>query len=344
MPARAKFARACFRPAISPILKAERDPQSKIQNGIFMAKSIEINNGRGSVIGSFTFDESPVHLQASRTASGFNLQLPFSISLASVVEGAPAPMVSDIRGVIFAGSPNQRVEIGRLFSDSSYTAPYRSRDSSQKDVAWQGYMTWLGSFVDLAFYNKLRDGGPVQFIVQPEWRLCYVFGIPMGESGHLVCTLPEWRRPSEYEVSVGYSRDVWVRMLRSLKVAENVLVEIPLPGCPSPEWEEVWKGLLDARNAFEQGGSTGWKGCVTGVRLALEKWRDIESEQMGPGSIKPKQSDLEARTKKERLDNLRWYLMQAAHLGPHTAADEWTRDDALLLLSTLSALLAERKP
>jgi len=36
--------------------------------------------------------------------------------------------------------------------------------------------------------------------------------------------------------------------------------------------------------------------------------------------------------------------MQSAHLGPHTPAEEWTRDDALLLLSTLSALLAERKP
>jgi hypothetical protein len=71
-------------------------------------------------------------------------------------------------------------------------------------------------------------------------------------------------------------------MLQSVGAAENVLVEIPLPGKPSPEWDGVWSALI-AKNAIEQGGSTGWKGCVTAVRLALEKWRDIEKEQMGAG-------------------------------------------------------------
>jgi hypothetical protein len=139
-----------------------------------MAQTVEINNGRGSVVGSFTFDESPIHLQASRTATGFNLQLPFKISLASVIMGEPAPMVSDIRGAIFAGSHSERVEIGRLYCDSSYTAGFRNPNSSQKDSEQQGQMIWRGSFVDLAYYNKLRDGGPVQFLVQPEWRLCYI--------------------------------------------------------------------------------------------------------------------------------------------------------------------------
>jgi len=55
-------------------------------------------------------------------------------------------------------------------------------------------------------------------------------------------------------------------------------------------------------------------------------------------------TDRESRTKKQRLNALRWHLMQAAHLGPHTGAEEWSRDDALLMLSVLSALLAERKP
>jgi hypothetical protein len=133
-------------------------------------------------------------------------------------------------------------------------------------------------------------------------------------------------------------------MLRKLGIAENVLVEVPLPGSPSPNWAGVWRGLIDARNAFEQGGSTGWKGCVTGVRLALEKWQQLEPEDKGPGWVSPSRSDREARTKKQRLDNLRWHLLQVAHLGAHTGAEDWTRDDALLMLSTLSVLLAERKP
>jgi hypothetical protein len=323
---------------------AESDTRLDYSEGGSMAHTLEIKTGRGSVIGTFAFDESPAYLQASRTATGFNLRLPFSISLASVLSGTPAPMVSDIRSVIFAGSPNQRVEIGRLFCDSSYIAPYRSCDSSQKDTIQTGYMTWLGSFADLAFYNKLRDGGLVQFLVQPEWRLCDVFETTIGEADHMVCTLPEWRRPSECEVVVGYSRDVWVKMLRSLNVAENVLVEIPLPVCPSSDWDGVWEGLRNARDAFEQGGSTGWKNCIMGVRLALERWQKIEKENMGPGWKAPSIQEREARTKKERFDNLRWHLYQAAHRGAHTGADEWTRDDAVLLLSMLSALLAERKP
>jgi hypothetical protein len=309
-----------------------------------MAQKIEISDGHGNVVGSFAFDESPVVLQASRTAAGFNLQLPFSISLAPVLTGAPAPMVSDFRGVILAGPSNQRVEIGRVFCDDSFRAPNRIRDSSQTDGARTGHMTWLGSFADLAFYNKLRDGGLVQFVIRPEWRFCHVFETSVGGSSYSACTLPEWRRPNVCDVSVGYSQDVWVKMLRSLNVAENVLVEIPLPVCPSSEWEGVWEGLLNARDAFEQGGATAWKNCIMGVRLALERWQKIEKENMGLGWQPPSRQDKEARTKKERYDNLRWHLYQAAHRGAHTGADEWSRDDAVLLFSTLSALLAERRP
>jgi hypothetical protein len=132
-------------------------------------------------------------------------------------------------------------------------------------------------------------------------------------------------------------------MLQRLGVAENVLVEIPLPGNPTGDWDPVWRALIDSRNYFEQGGETGWKGCVASVRLALEKWRDIEVEDAGPGFVKPTVPQREARTKKQRLNQLRWDLLQMAHEGPHTHAAHWTRDDALLMLSTLSALLAERE-
>jgi hypothetical protein len=99
----------------------------------------------------------------------------------------------------------------------------------------------------------------------------------------------------------------------------------------------VWHALRDARDSFDTGGSTGWKNCVTAVRLALEEWRKIEQEDKGL-------ADTQARTKIQRIDNLRWHLIQLAHYAAHTKADEWTRDDALLALSTLSALLAVRKP
>jgi hypothetical protein len=132
--------------------------------------------------------------------------------------------------------------------------------------------------------------------------------------------------------------------VRKLGLSENVLVEVPLPTSPSESWSGAWSALVNARNAFEQGGNSGWQGTVTSVRLALERWRNIEQENQGPGWTAPSRADRELRSRKERLDAVRWHLMQAAHLGPHTGAEEWSRDDALLMLATLSGLLAVRKP
>ncbi len=307
-----------------------------------MAQTIEIKKPGGTVIGWVTFDENPVRFQVYRTAKGFNLQLPIEIAFALVGTDEMVPMAHDLKGIIYAGPPDRRVEVGRLLCDTSHKGGQYVGKSPGTPYKRQAQMVWLGSFAELGYYENLRAGGPVRFDLYFEGQLCYLF--PLNKSDCMGRTESEPFYSHVGSVSLTYPKEAWVNMLRELGAAENVLVEVPLPVCPSSEWEGVWKGLLDARNYFEQGGSTGWKGCVTGVRLALEKWRDIEKEQMGPGWVKPQRPDLEARTKKERLDNLRWHLMQAAHLGPHTPAEEWTRDDALLLLSTLSALLAERKP
>jgi len=119
-----------------------------------------------------------------------------------------------------------------------------------------------------------------------------------------------------------------------------VLVEIPFAFDPPSGWEPVWHALLDARNSFDTGGSTGWKNCIASARHALEEWQKIEKEDSGPGWQRPSQADLQSRSKSQRIDNIRWHLMQVAHFAVHSKADEWTRDDALLVLSTLSALIA----
>jgi hypothetical protein len=45
-----------------------------------MAQPIEIRGRNGRLIGSVSFDESPIHLQTYRTANGFNLLLPIEIA------------------------------------------------------------------------------------------------------------------------------------------------------------------------------------------------------------------------------------------------------------------------
>ena len=146
---------------------------------------------------------------------------------------------------------------------------------------------------------------------------------------------------------IHYSRETWTNTLRQLEFNDSFVIEIPYPSDPpAKDWDEVWKALQDARRAFDQGGSTGWKGAANSVRHALEKWKDIQGEAVdhGEGWKAPTLQEKEGRTKRQRFDNIRWHLYQLAHLSAHTGADDWTRDDAMLLLSTLSALLAVRKP
>src|SRR3990167_2125734 len=89
---------------------------------------------------------------------------------------------------------------------------------------------------------------------------------------------------------------------------------------------------MEARDAFEQGGTTGWKTCGAAVRRALENWQEIEKGDMVPGWESQSRQERENRTKRQRLDILRWYLLQLAHLAVHSSANEWSRDDALLML------------
>ncbi len=123
-----------------------------------------------------------------------------------------------------------------------------------------------------------------------------------------------------------------------------MLIEVPLPSSPPTPWDAVWKAVIEATTAFETGGETGWKGCANAVRLALDEWRKIEREDMGPGWTPPSREDLEKRSTRERIDNIRWNLRHYANLAPHTGAEQWSRDDAVLMLATLSALLAIRRP
>jgi hypothetical protein len=71
---------------------------------------------------------------------------------------------------------------------------------------------------------------------------------------------------------------------------------------------------------------------------------DGEREDIGPGWKNPEKADRESRTARQRLDAIRWHLREFAHLAAHSGAEHWSREDAVLLLSSVSALLALRRP
>ncbi|MGB9181986.1 MAG: hypothetical protein WCB68_22340 [Pyrinomonadaceae bacterium] len=309
-----------------------------------MSERIEIRNNYEDLVGHITFIENPFPLNANRTATGFNMRIPIEITFRLVAEGEPIPMLSNFRGTIFAGdSSDHSMEIGHIGSNSRLSGSHTSEKFGETYAMDPG-VYWMGTFTELAVYEKIREGRQPIFQVRFRCELSYLLSQNRNQRYRTCTELTPARIGNGEDVEIIYPTETWINMLRSLKLAENVLVEIPLPSSPLSPWDEVWQALVEAKDYFERGGTTGWKGCVAAVRLALEKWQRIEKEDMGAGWKAPSVNERKERTKQQRFDNLRWHLYQCAHLGVHSKANNWTRDDAVLLLSTLSALLAERNP
>lgn len=292
-------------------------------------------------VGYINFDVNPDRLGVNRTAGGFRLSIPFDVSLRDCLRtefhnpsSQQRVSLDGIRGTIFAvGRDGAVLELGRVWDDQSYQGPM------PPDSPASGWLTWQGSFTELAIYERMREGGEVRFKLDLYPSVSLLVEVPKS-----IFQMRTNTKSTYKQIGISFPIEVWLSRLRTLGVLENVLVEIPLPSSPPSPWDGVWGALLDARIAFERGGTTGWNECVRSSRLALERWRLIEREDNGQGWQAPNPNDLRQRSKPQRIDNIRWYLMQLAHQAPHTGSDEWTRDDALLMLSTLSSLLAERKP
>jgi hypothetical protein len=200
-------------------------------------------------------------------------------------------------------------------------------------------MEWRTPSAVLEEYEQRRNGGPVRFAFECRGEISGLLHgpnrpLPLRTSPSII---------SGHTVEVTYPREAWIAALDRVGFGIHVLTKIPLRPAPPAPWDAIWLALAEARTSFDQGGTTGWVNCVRSIRLALELWQRAEVEDHGPGWQSPGR-EKEQRTRAQRLDNLRWDLLQCAHSGPHSHADECTRDDALLMLSTLAALLRVRNP
>jgi hypothetical protein len=291
-----------------------------------MRNSVEVKDANGVSVGKITFDEAPRQLSSHRTAAGFELQLPMTVQLKLNSALDPCPMLSNISAVITAvNEAGKEVTLTRA-------QHYGWVIGAVKESSTPAAMIWSDSLSALIAYERFRDGRRPRFKIALDAELCKLVPPSLGGAR---------RRTEPFTVQgtaeVSYPSDVWVKLVRDLAISNPILIEVPLPSSPPSPWDGVWRAIGEATMAFERGGETGWKGCISAVRLALDRWREVEAEDVGP-------SDLKKRTTKQRLDNIRWHLREYTHLAPHSGAEEFTRDDALLMLSTLSALLVVRKP
>ena len=280
-----------------------------------MFQKIDIMIG-GTPVGCITFDKSPDRLIANRTATGFNLGIPAIVELEYTNKSKPCPMLSNLCGTISVDMESgAEMELGIIKDDWWYIG---GKSESAK-------LVWSGLVYALTKYEIIRDGKSPVLKIKFHGEACWL--LPNIDK---TCLIRSGPYNFSDKVQITYPKEVWIKMLRGLQVAENILVEIPLPNSPPTPWDVVWKALMEARDAFEQGGTTGWKTCGAAVRRALEKWVQIEDKE--PGWKPPDKEERENRTKRQRLDILRWHLLQLAHLAVHSSADEWSRDDALLML------------
>lgn len=295
----------------------------------------------GIQIGAIIFEEAPRHLRAYRTAGGFALELPIKVRLKMEASSAPQPLLSDISARLSIQTHEGYVhQIGHARHDGYFLGAVPEADSS-------GELLWADTLSALAYYEEIRAGKPPQMRIELRAEVCYLLAIdertlPQRPPFNRQLRSHPWRVTGTADAT--YPTEVWGRMLRELRFIDTVFVQVPLPTDPPTKWENVWREVGLARTAFEQGGETGWTACVVAVRRALEAWRDIEGDKMWPGWQEPTREQREAWAKGDRLMGLRWHLRQAAHPAAHASGEVWSREDARLMLATLSALLAVRNP
>lgn len=258
-------------------------------------------------------------LRAKKLVDGIALTIPMEIE----VTKQPAFQISDIRCIV-------SFEDAEICTALDYNIYGPGRHCSTELVAHLPANA-------IRHIERIRAGAAAKFSFKVYCNVTRVF----EKEEKVFGTVPQ---SFSFDATVSYPREAWVGMLNATGMGDNVVVEIPLPPCPSDEWRPIWKAIATARDSLKHGGETAWKSAIVECRHALESWQKLEQEDHGPGWKAPTPMERSQRTRQQRLDNLRWDLLQCAHEAAHSPADKWSRDDAILILAALASLMQIRKP
>jgi hypothetical protein len=294
-----------------------------------MQSRLNITLGSSTKVGTLALTQPDLGFNAVRTAFGFRTEIPAIVNFSS--PGTSSLVLDRLRVTFSFESQDQKpIEIGTAEHTALLKTPINDLPIT---------LRWDWTAPQLAFYERLRNGREIKFSTTMSGNVHYILD---GRVGQEPLSMPQW---FQSHGGIVYPKTSWTKMLRDLNLRDAILVEIPFPSNVPKGWESVWAALREARDCFDQGGTSGWNGCVGRVRLALERWRKIngEAEDLA-GWNPPPSANLRTRSKQQRYDVLRWHLIQCAHLAPHMTAANWTRDDALVAISALCSLLAVRNP
>lgn len=286
-------------------------------------------------IAKIIFNEPAESLLIARWGSEFSIDIPITIRFneRSDKHKDLRPYLSGLWGEVYVLDNSRQSHLIGKVAQLDFKQDFRPGYDQVSRITWRGHIG------NLALFEKLRNGRSPQVSLSVWGDMFYEVKVKHELAVEFVSRGKTFWLSTIFEIS----KEIWIDRLRSIGILENVLVEIPLSSAPPQPWDGVWQALADARDALEKGGSTGWQACVRSCRLALEHWQKIEPEDQGPGWKPPSRSEKESRTKQQRIDSIRWHVYQLAHDSAHSHADKWERDDAVLLLSTVASLLAQRK-
>ncbi len=292
-----------------------------------MTTDVELSVG-SYTIGRLEFLRPPT-LDAWRTLTGLAFVIPARVVLDGhdkLRSDRKTPVVSNLRAILrYKGD-----EVATARDDFIY------RTDGQNDARLVAHIPTATVYS----LERLRDGGPIQFILTVGGEVCLVQGHSVGHMNRFDPDPIMGRDNTACRVKVEYDASAWSDMLARTGFGENIVVEIPLPPDPGPPWDAVWKALRGARDLLLRGGASAWKLVIAECRLALEEWEKIESVDHGDGGVTANREQREARTPGQRRDALRWHAHQLAHYFQHNHVDECTRDDAVLVLATVVGALA----
>lgn len=265
---------------------------------------------------------------ARRTPNGFILGIPARLRFRAQGNAQGIAHVRHIR-VHLQLEDGFGTEFGIGTDDSIYAGTISGNECSTN-------VEMRGTYEALEALEGYRQGQPPKFTARAWVEAFYAVEVP--GLGLKIQSKPEI---CYGDTQVNYPRDGWNHIL-DLVGRRNVLVEIPKSNTLGAEWNEIYKFLSEGSRAYDRGGNDGWKACVVACREGLAKWRGLEQTTFGPGWKAPSREENEEWSGAQRMNALRYWLLQVAHLGPHTVEDIWTREDALLVLATLSTLLNAR--
>lgn len=289
-------------------------------------------NLRDLRVGSIRFIETH-HIRVSRTAFGFRIELPVEISL-WLTEANRIPVVRNLRvRLSVRDDSGVQTEIATLAGEGVHQGFPQGHPCVH-------YLQWTGPVQVLAHYERLRNGKPPRFQTELSGEISLF--APTGETGLGLSSVPEiFYTPGELE----YSADLWCDILKRIGFADLVTVETPIEPNPPEGFGGVWNHMTRARDLLLRGGDFAWEACAAAVRTALEEWERLE-----PLTDDGKTTGTHP-SKRQRLDRLRRGLRNYMSFSLHPQgaskpeeAVNWSREDAILGVATLCALLAVRKP